>query len=526
LATVDKFEVEMQITPSRVRAFSCECKTFQDSSPRSIGDKMCGHVAAGLLALRRRLAERQAEKPAKPEKPRQPVSYQKLSVNAILENANRDDLDGFIRQFAKSNRNFLLSLKARFAAAVPMFDSREKYAQLLDEALQAARKKDDRISAIGGIQLLKMLKELAGQADDAFSLEHFAEGWSIVQAVIEKITPVLRKVESERTNFNAVVSQAFDRLERLLEKSIPPALREEIWMFCLQECTRPAYRLNHLSHRFFDALHQLADDPGKLETLLQTFDNELAKANLAMEYRSHLVIAKLRLLEKQGMEQAAQTFTLDMLSSPELLLFVVETALAKGLPDQAQSLAEKGLRFIHQPEFKARLDDILLLLALGRSDRETISTLALSRFFDTKDPAYFQQVKENFEGDWTAFFSEKILLPLQKLPPSTANIELLATLLSGEERWDDLLQLIENQNSLELLQRYDHHLLKHRRAQVQQLYQVILEQYLATHFGVVPTEQLRKVINHLHRLQAADVAAGLMEKIKRQFSERALLVES
>ena len=50
VAKVDDFEVEMQISPSKVKACSCECNVF-------LNEKMCGHVAAGLLALRKKIAE-------------------------------------------------------------------------------------------------------------------------------------------------------------------------------------------------------------------------------------------------------------------------------------------------------------------------------------------------------------------------------------------------------------------------------------------------------------------------------------
>ena len=48
LAEVERNEVEVQISPGKVKAITCECNVFKTN-------KICGHIAATLFALRKLL---------------------------------------------------------------------------------------------------------------------------------------------------------------------------------------------------------------------------------------------------------------------------------------------------------------------------------------------------------------------------------------------------------------------------------------------------------------------------------------
>lgn len=101
IATVDGFEVEIQITPSKVRACSCECTIYQK-------ENMCGHVAAGLFELRKKLTQKKiaANKKRKLQK-----TYGKLTTNSILEEVGVEELQAFVRHYAKKTASSILPFK-------------------------------------------------------------------------------------------------------------------------------------------------------------------------------------------------------------------------------------------------------------------------------------------------------------------------------------------------------------------------------------------------------------------------------
>ncbi len=512
IAKAGEQEVEIQITPSKVKACSCECALF-------LSEKMCGHVAAGLLALRKKLSEQPA---VTVEKPRQVFHYQKLTINSILDNVSREDLESFVRNFAKGNRQFSQALKTRFAAAVPMHNMRDKYVQLLDPAIAAARNKKDHISHLGGKQLLKITAELLAQADDAIALEHYAEAFAILQTILEKMTPLLRKIEGSQVSSAAQVKTAFDKLKALSEKPIPTFLKDEIWQFSLEEFIRPAYRLNGFGHRFFEVLLPLSDDVDKSLHLIQIIDNELVKSYISPEYRAALVLVKLRLFDKEGMSEAANSFILELLTSPDLLVFTVETALAAGLSDKAKSLAEIGLRFLKNIAAKNRLEEIMLGIAVLENDKPAIFNFSKSRFLDTKEIAYFDSMREAKVKNWEAAF-KKIVKALSVKPLGTTDIETLAAVFVREEKWEDLLELVRSLQSLDWLIRYDHHLLKHCRSAVYELLQTLVTEYLSNHLGIVPAQFYQDILLHLRNSAAGDIADKLEKQVRASFGDRGTL---
>ncbi|HFA50786.1 MAG TPA: hypothetical protein ENJ95_17395, partial [Bacteroidetes bacterium] len=270
VAQVDGFETEMQITPTRVRACSCECSVF-------IAEKMCGHVAAGLLALRRLISEK---KHRSKNLKKQARTYQKLTVNAILDQVGKEELSAFVRNYARGNRNFSIALKTRFAGAVPMSDNTEKYRQVLDSVIKSSRKKSGAISAAGAKLILATGMNLLGQATDSIALEHYADGWPVLKVMVNKIVPIASRIEYEASPFIAFVDELFELIQKLISLPIPPGLKLEIWDFLLEECVRPSHRGYNIGVHFYDLLIQLADDKAQSEILLATVEQELKKQNL------------------------------------------------------------------------------------------------------------------------------------------------------------------------------------------------------------------------------------------------------
>ncbi len=517
IAAVDTFEVEIQVSPSKVRDFSCDCPVFQ-------AEKMCGHVAAGLLALRRRLIDHQEETARKKQKV--PMAYQKLTTTAVLDSVRPDELAAFVRRYAQSNRNFSLALKTHFAIKVPLADNRVKYLQLLDAALSISRKSNDHIRAQAARQLLSIASELVDQADDALALEHYAECWAISAALLQRIPPVMRKIEGETKSlaFHSLMRAVFVKLEKMIALPIPPALQQEMWEFFISEFTRPAARLNELSGPFLDLLYWMSTDADKSVGLLQVIDHELTKIYLPEEHRQQLLKGKLLLLEKPELAAQANEFTLECLSSEEKLLEVVNAAANNELLPKVKHLVEKGLRFHQGTVLRSRLEELLLQIAQGHGDEETVVQLSRKQLLETGDFSFFKKCKLHFKGDWHEFV-QQVLADLIQQPHFGRNIQTIATILGHEGRCEELLKLLENQQSPELLTAFDHFLLKSHGEELFALYDQMLKAYLANHLGIKAARYLQNILSHLQQSGADRLVQRLTASIRKAYPNRSLLFE-
>ncbi len=511
IAQVDGFEVEIQVTPSKVRAFSCECDQFGR-------EKICGHVAAGLIGLRRKLAEKATEPKATTTKTK-PLAYQKLTVNSILDNVSHDDLAAFVRSFARNNKQFSLALRTKFAAKVPLYDNNEKFGQLLDAAILSYRKANDRISVSGGVQLLKLLEELQGQAEDALALEHFAECWDMLSAIIGRFSPILKKLDGDGEALKKQVQLSFVKIGQLASYPLPPALQNEIRAFCATEYNRPAYRINGLSHYLLRSWVLLSKDLESLQQVLSSLDAELARPRTDMAYQQVLLLQKLELIARPGMETAREAFTLECLAEPPKLLQLVDAVATTGDFRPIKDLVEKGFRLIQDENTKARLEPVLLQLAQMEGKKDVVATISRQKFLETRDFAFYEQCKAHHEGNW-GLFVKRLLADLVRRYDFRQNIGTIATILGLESRHDELLKLLTEQQSLDLLVQFDHYLLKPKQQDVVKLYESLLRQYLTEHLGLKASQKMRAIFGHLDKQGAPAISEQLLKAMKDAFPNR------
>jgi hypothetical protein len=510
IAQVDGHEVEIQISPSRVRAFSCECDQFGR-------EKMCGHVAAGLIGLRRKRFE--VTKEPRQNNKAKPLTYQKLTVNAILDSVTQDELAAFVRSFARVNKQFSLALRAKFAAKVPLFDNHEKFSQLLDAAIQSYRKANDRISASGVIQLQKLLEELHGQADDALALEHFAECWAMLSAIVGRFSPIFKKLDGDEETLKKHIQKTFSKIGQLSAQPLPPALQAEIRDFCASEFNRPAYRLNGFSGHLLRTWISLSKDLESLQEVLASLDAELARPRTDTAYQATLLLLKYELINRQGMGMAMETFTLECLAEPVKLLQLVDAISPTGDFRPIEDLVEKGARLISDENIKAELENILLHIAQMDGKKDIIATIARQKFLETRDFSYYDQCKAHHEGNWGTFV-KRLLADLVRRHDFRQNIGTIATILGIEARHDDLLKLLHEQQSLDLLVRFDQYLIKTKPIEVAQLYELLLKNYLADHLGLKASQKMRNIFEHLDKQGASVISERLLNAMKTAFPNR------
>lgn len=514
LATVDAYEVEIQITPSKVSACTCECDNY-------LMDEMCEHIIATLLVLRKQLSEQK-----KTPKKRKKVKHipKKLTTAVILDQVPHDELVAFIQRYAKSNRNFSIALKTRFAAAVTLNDSKEKYLQLLEAALNVSRRRNRMITTRGYKRVVDVVEELIAQAEDTFAQDFYADTLVILQSIIEKITPVLNKTEGDNQTLLNLVLKAFDMIKELLKQPIPPALKTDIWHYALEESNRIAYWVNDFSKFIYDWLISLAKEKKRVDALLKHLDCQLTASEKLVPYRLSLLLIKLQVLEKAKRKRAIQKLVKENLNQADILIFSIEQALDKANYKRAKYLAIEGKKVFNERAILQQLDEAFLQVAQAEKDQEAIIDFAKKRLLSTLKFDYFSLLKNTVTDNWP-LFCNSLLEELHALPYSLLKRDIIAAIYADEKMYDALLAYIQTLRSLDLLQRYDYLLFKHQRKLLYQLYTDFINAYLKNHLGRKAALKIRGMIQHLFKVGARDLADNLVTMIRRTYPERHALMD-
>jgi hypothetical protein len=516
VATVDQLEIELQISPSKVKAVTCECDHFSEH-------KCCEHIAAGLMVLRNQLQAKKA-KAATTRETQKEKGNQKLTVHNILEAVSHEDLLDFVKYYARDNNNFAIALKARFASQVPTQDKEKKFRQLIESTINAARNKSDKFTYRGIQKVQKVVKELLTQVDDTIQHQNLPDAALILQILLGRLGPVYRKAEGNPSGVLDTLRTVFRRLNTVLDHQPAPSLKNEIWKNMLEEAQKSSFKEIQLATPLYELLIRLADDQEKTSLLLNQFQYRISHLPVGDPERSFLLIKMFQVLEKEGRKPEIQQHLVEYIEEPSFLLFVLQHAFDQQQYKRAKFLAEKGLPLIDNKEISEKIEEILLQMALKEQDQKAIFHYARRRFLQTQDIRYVVHIKEHSRKDWPDV-AEELLELLKPRPFTIKKRDAMAHLLLEKGKLEDLRDYIEDIQSLDLLQQYDRILLDLGWESLSELYEKLLIQYLNTHLGRKPSQRIRTALGHLHESGFSAMAEQLTEKVRAAFPERHSLIE-
>lgn len=505
------YEVEIQLSNKKVKAYTCDCATFKKS-------KVCSHITGVLLLLRQNIKEKE-EAPEKKKKAAPP--QQKLTVNNILKNINADDLEIFVRAYARGNRNFALALKAKFASNITLDNNKDKYKQILDTATNIHKpKKGINIRTLNSI--LNVVKELLNQADDTIVMRNFTEATAIVEAVLSRMGPINKKGDNF-PEWKKTIHRTLQLTKEILEKNVAPDLQEYIWDLLKYEAAKSFYRKANLEADFFEILMDLATDSGKLNELILLADEQLESRDLSNQNIVNLIALKLAIYEKEGKKKKAKKLIEENLANPSILLIAINSAIDKDNFKSAKQLAKAGLDLDPSKNVVLEIEKALLRVAKKENDQAKIEKYATTLFLSTFNFDYFDLLALAKEMDKKQI--NKLIKQIQEQPYTIQKRDAIAELYFRYDRYKDLLNYIKSIRSLDLLKIYDAALLGDHKKQVYAFYEDFLNSYLTNHIGRIPAVRVSQFIHHLRSIGAHDLVSKLIKDFRASYSERHTLME-
>lgn len=510
-----RYEVEIRISASRVVQAACECERF-----RKTGE--CAHFAAALLALRRKWSEQQDKKKnASARKERAPKN---LSAGIIIESISPEDLADFVRQYAKSNRNFAIALKTRFAPSVSVADNKGKFMELLESAISISRKADRSLNARGIQKIRSVLDEMLEQMRTGLVQQHFTDAVDMAQSIIEKIATLLRKAGERQQELREPVQEAFSILREVVMRQASPALLDALWQYAGEESRKLIYRTNTIDLHFLRLMSAMNNTEAREEELLTRISEQIGKYLSEGRDPSSLVLLQLQILEQSGKNMEAQELIEKYLSAPEVLLFAVRSAAAKEDWRRVGILGNAGLKMQLPPIVVAELEDLLLQWAILQNNANEITRLAQSRFFRSLDIKYYRVLRAVNAENWNGQ-ADLVLEQLRRLPFSVQRRNAIAAVLAEEGRVEALFDFMKDARSLDLVLQFGAQLLPGEEAQLLDLYRELLEQYLRGHVGPKPSQRVREIVEQLYHNGMPGIAEQLVEIIRTEYPERHTLQE-
>ena len=513
------FEVEIQLKGNKVKACTCECDFFQQGDKKN-KNHSCKHIVAGLFRLRKHLLQKQLEK----QKAIRTTSAQhkKLTTVAVLNSVNGEALKNFVRAYARTDKKFALALKARFAYAVNVGDAKEKYIQLLQSTFSAVRNSKDKLNYNAVQQISSVVKDILEQMGDAIAMEHYAEAASILQAILLKLAPNIKRATNHEDKIIELMILAFSGLGGLIKKDLAPELKQDIWKFCFDEFDQKEHRKYNTQPYFFKLFLQLIFEKKQADALIEKIDEQLIYI-FDQKKKGVLLLFKMKLLELFQKDHLFEFIEKNM-AEPEVLLAAVHNAIQHENYTDAQHIAIKGLAIQKSILTKNKLEDYLLNIALKTQQTQDIVIYSRKRFLVTNEFHFFQILKNTIKKGWKKEL-HLLLDQIKSQPYFPKKKETLATIFAEEKMDKELLNHLKKIRSLDLLQKYDLQLLEKFKEDVYELYEDFLESYLRNHLGRQTSTKIRDIFFHLKKIGAKKLVYKLKKEYRIQYAERHTLME-
>ncbi len=497
------FEVEVMLTPHKIKAYTCECWA---SSSRRL---MCAHVAATLLKVRHFLQKSAEERIEKPE--RKNTTAAQFSIPNILLQAEPEALAAFVQAYARTDRDFSLALKTWYAGRYP--GAENPYLLVLDAAIPGgAAARTLRNPELR--RLRRTLDTLQTQLDKAVLEAHYRQAFHIVSAIMTRIPPLLARLDEQAAlPLGQFTAYAVGRLLEWPSVRLSPELNAARRDALTDWYLKPGYpqELGNGAIALLATYGVEADYYAQLREYYDRYDGQSPILNLFLGVLAHrdMPEAIVRVLENNPLPPG------DLVNALRSLQKIGYGAAAAKAADHFRQKTTLGQG--HRKE----LEDIMLSQAEKDGDRAMITRMMQERYLQHPSPDLLARLKKAADPrEWPQVRQE-----LADALHTANNRSALLQLLSGENLQEELARELSVETDLELLHRYEERLLPEHQQALRQRYGLLFDEHLKDHFGRQASIFVRNVIGSLLQRRHTDLAVDLVRDLIQRYPDRTTLGE-
>jgi hypothetical protein len=501
----DSFETEVIITPQKIKAFSCECFT----PGRRL---MCVHIAASLLKIRQYLDKRAEERRAKAEAS-QSKTLNRINTQTVLENATASELEMFVRDYARRDRDFALALKTWFAGSITESDN--PYALLLESVFPKT------VNAKGAYRdpdfrrVRKALDGLEVQLNMAAEEGNFRGMFQISAAILMQSLPALEKLEGNRREALLHFCQlSLEKITEISERHLSVELRESAWqlVFDLGSTGLFPAEMQRVAIQFLSGTAAGGEKNDLIRNLFDTTPHP------APSFVLDLFLASLAVRQ---MPEAVPKVLEDFVETPE----VIRTAILQlYYMKHWDAVLLAGTAFLSKQLFISKhqreVEDIVLFVAEQKGKQSLQLEMLRQRFMKSGNFEAFKKLKEVAGKKWPKV-REKLVGELAL----RGEMNFLAAALAAEGQLDELAQLLDSEGSIAMLQRYETFFFQTQTPFLRALYVRLLSDYLDVHFGTPAAKHVRQRLEELGQKGQSELMLKIAKEILARYADRPSLPE-
>jgi hypothetical protein len=488
------FETELMFKSSKLKHHTCDCDEFKAAS-------ICPHIISSYLFIRRELLLEEAAKPKpipkKITKPR--ISRKPLSQ--LLENSSSDDILAFLLAYARKDKKLETALRVHFLSITEKSDSRQ-IKSILDSIIPPVSTRDRKISHANYKLLLRTLDDFKSQAGDYISLSKFGTAGKLIIECLLKIYYVIQKYPTKAEEISTWLNDFSSLSKDLFDKIEAPLKQQSLKKKFLEIVDRSYFDIVHS----FDFIHALLDQEllskKDVKYLLENLEELTTHSDKTFVHKYSLIIRLQFLAGKlngKGLAKIQKNLMHDIL---------IEIA--------QESDHNALLHCIELIQDTTRINvygDAYLMMLIENNEVKKIREVSLDLLQQTKLFKYYDLADKYNKSQKNLDKSVNKILKDWK-------VEKQLDFYSHTKNNDQILALLEKENEIKHVLRYDFQLDETYDDRLLEIYKSVVAHHLESHIGNNAVEYLRKTMQHLRLHKSSKIYFGVIAFLENKYGYR------
>ncbi len=491
----DGQDVEVEILLARRQVQLCTCDCLEDES------RACRHIAAALKYLHQHLPVRR-----KVRKPSPLRESKQLNSKALLLALDQDELKNFIGNYLSLDEGFSIAFKTHFAHKVQLAEGYdiEKYYVLI--------RRFWRSSFSGGRgrlkirQLEKYLSSLTGLAQDLQAKKDIHESFIILFGIQRFL--VTTQLDYELIHEFTV--NLASRIEFLLRGDYAPSLRRKHLSHLLDLISEYEYEIHDNRKNIYYILHSLGEKKVRSQVVQSLTKTQYDKKDL----QQFLTLTRILANTNQHTELKS------VLASVSHRIHFIEPFFSllqkEDAADLVLELAEEIYIQNRSRTIRKYLYQLVDSLSIDASHKEFWH---IRSFKKNQNPLALLRLHERPTKKWNKT-REQLIAHFHQ----AENAEALAMIYVADGQHSALLDLLNKEESVDLLLNYAEHLAPEFDTEIYQLIEKLLFRYLDSHVGYPSAERINNFLVGLNNTRLQRFTWPLTQALLERYKERKLLV--
>lgn len=517
----DDYTVRIRLKNDTITEFSCTC-------PYDMGP-VCKHVAAVIFELQQN--ELGLVKNAKKGSPVAKKVTKKKSlgeqVDEILGLLTPDDLKNIIREKCDRDRKFCQLFLAAYAHLV-MPETKALYAKQVKAILKSSSDRHGFIDYSRAHAVGIAIDEYVQTAGKHLEKANYNSAMLIACAILEEMTEALQFADDSNGDVGGSIHSAIEILYSVANAQVSEKLRVELLNYCLTAYSKSLYKGWDWHFTMLDLASKLVSNTSEAKQIHRQLD--LIKSSgktWDWEFTNAQQIRALLIRRMEG-EEKATLYLEQNISNAEFRKEIIEKAISVKDFEKAVALAEEGIK-LNSKESPGLLDywcDYLLQIAQLQNDRENILKYARIQIISAnrdKKP-YFDLLKKYIApAQWEA--SLKLIIQDISFRNRWHGNSLIARIYIWEENWNELLQVVKSDISLNTLDTYEKYLVKDFADEISDMYQKAILDYLEKNISRTHYQIACRYIRRMTKMGAREKADYVVQTLRKLYPQRRALME-